>query len=198
MKKRCTKCGIIKDLSKFYTDRKGKYGRRSQCKECRKKYDENNKNRKKQYSDIYCKKNRETLNQSRMEYYNNNRELERQRRREYYKNNKEKEKQYEIEYHKTPNGKATHIRGQHKRRARKKNLESSLTTEQWLYILEKQNNRCNICGRKFTIKRPPSQDHIIPLKHNGAYSSDNIQALCPSCNSSKSAKLDKQFIQTWI
>jgi 5-methylcytosine-specific restriction endonuclease McrA len=103
----------------------------------------------------------------------------------------------QSKYHKTENGRIAKKRADHNRRILTKYTEVSLTTKQWAYILKKQNNRCNVCGKRFTAKRPPTQDHIIPVRHNGDYSSDNIQALCSSCNSSKHAKLDKGYIQIW-
>ena len=68
----------------------------------------------------------------------------------------------------------------------------------WTKILQSQNNKCNICHKRFTKKRPPTQDHIVPISKGGSLQSENIQALCRSCNSSKHIKLDEEYIQTWI
>lgn len=76
--------------------------------------------------------------------------------------------------------------------------KSDLTSEQWTNIIKEQCNKCNMCGKRFGIKRKPTMDHILPLSIGGGLTSDNIQALCKSCNSSKHAKSDKQFIQTWL
>lgn len=65
-------------------------------------------------------------------------------------------------------------------------------------IIEQQNNRCNVCGKRFTVEYPPTTDHIIPLSRGGGLTFENVQALCKSCNSKKQTKIDPQFIQTWL
>lgn len=182
MKKRCCKCGIWKPISDFYRNKTTRDGYQFQCKDC--------------FKDFY-KENKEQLKERQKDYQKNHRDYYRKRSRERYEKNKDYHNAWVKEYFKTPNGKAALGRARHKRRAYMKNTEAALTAEEWEYILKKQNNKCNLCGKRFTIKNPPEQDHIIPVKHNGVYSSDNIQALCQSCNSSKGAKLDKQFIQIW-
>jgi len=37
LSKKCTRCGILKTLTNFEKKKDGKYGRRSICKECKKK-----------------------------------------------------------------------------------------------------------------------------------------------------------------
>lgn len=175
MKKRCTKCDIEKDLSEFYMDH-------SWCKEC--------------FKDYY-RENKEHIKEQHKRYDERNKEHKKEWNKKYYEKNKDYHNEWVKEYFKTPNGKAAIRRAGHKHRASMRNIEATLTAKEWAYILKKQNNRCNRCGKRFSIKNPPTQDHIIPVKHNGTYSSDNIQALCLSCNSSKSAHLDKQFIQIW-
>lgn len=66
--------------------------------------------------------------------------------------------------------------------ARKKNAEGSYTSEQWQMLLSFFDS-CPRCGKveKLTC------DHIIPLSQGGTDYLDNLQALCPSCNSSKNA-----------
>jgi len=54
----------------------------------------------------------------------------------------------------------------------------------WLYILEKQNYRCANC---YEIKEL-ELDHIIPISKGGNHTRDNIQGLCPECNSRKGNK----------
>jgi hypothetical protein len=57
------------------------------------------------------------------------------------------------------------------------------TVTDWLAICEMHGNRCASCGEE----KPLTVDHIKPRVAGGTDSLDNIQPLCLSCNSSKSA-----------
>lgn len=72
----------------------------------------------------------------------------------------------------------------HRWRAKKVGSVGEFSAEQWEDTKEKQGYRCAKCNQpepliKLTV------DHIIPLRHGGANTIDNIQALCRSCNASK-------------
>ena len=81
--KKCTKCGIEKELKDFYKEKKGKYGVRSKCIDCYKKYFDENKDRITKYKKDYYEKNKEKIAEH---------------RKEYYKENKEKVLKYKIKY----------------------------------------------------------------------------------------------------
>lgn len=220
MLKQCSKCRIVKVTSEFSHNRTTKDGFQSQCKTCYAKYFKNNKDKiakhheahreeKAEYDRIYRETHKEEIRKRDRLYCKEHREeitkYHKDHRKEIAKYNgiyrvcnKDKIAITQRIYWQTDKGKMVSKKKDHKRRALKKNLEANLTITQWVYILKKQNNRCNRCGKKFTAKRPATQDHIISVKHNGNYSSDNIQALCKSCNCSKHAKLDTSYIQTWV
>jgi hypothetical protein len=114
--KNCSKCNIEKELEFFPKDKTKKCGYSSCCKECKKKYREDNKemlketyknyrdNNKekiknyvinnsekiKEYQKEYRKNNKETNSINQKEWYYNNINKARKVRREYQKNNKEK------------------------------------------------------------------------------------------------------------
>jgi 5-methylcytosine-specific restriction endonuclease McrA len=94
-------------------------------------------------------------------------------------------------YRKTPKGKAVHTVSQNLRRANKKT--GDLMAEQWLEV-KYRSPICPMCG-KFIECENLTQDHIIPLSHDGKHTKDNIQALCLSCNSSKHVKIPKQIVE---
>jgi 5-methylcytosine-specific restriction endonuclease McrA len=167
MQKQCYNCKIVKDVSEFSINRINKDGVQNQCKVCA------------------------------LLYYKEHKAEIAEQKRGYQEKHKAEMAERQRAYLQTDNGRATVRRKNHKRRAYRKNLEVTLTALEWAYILEKQNNRCNKCSRKFTKRRPPTIDHIIPPSLGGPLTSDNIQALCGSCNSSKSAKLDHEYIQAW-
>ena len=190
MLKRCSKCGCVKDITDFHHNRTKKDGYQPYCKDCQNEYQK--------------------------EFYKGNKEKRREYMREYTQTEKGKivqiqaHKKYEQtekgimvnaraakKFSQTPKGKMVRKKVMHKRRARMKNTEATLTLEQWTRIIKLQNNECNISKQKFTKRRLPTMDHIIPLSKGGGLTFENAQALCRSCNSAKKAKLDLGFIQTW-
>ena len=78
---------------------------------------------------------------------------------------------------------------QSRRRARKKALPATLTIEQWRAILLAYRYRCAYCGKKQSKRRPLTQDHVVPLSKDGAYTQHNIVPACRSCNSRKGGNL---------
>ena len=81
-------------------------------------------------------------------------------------------------------GKASRARSKAKRRSKEASTINDLTAEQWLQILQVQDNCCNGCGISFE-KVKPCKDHIIPVANGGGLTKENIQALCQFCNSTK-------------
>ena len=57
----CSKCGAWKPLEEFGNDKHTKDGKCSNCKECRKRYRENNKQKISEYHKEYKKKNKEKI-----------------------------------------------------------------------------------------------------------------------------------------
>jgi len=94
--KRCSKCKEFKNLEFFSQDKKTKDRKRSQCKECDRKY---------------CQKNKEKIAQ----YYPEHKEKLTQRMREYYQENKKEYAQYYQKHKKEI--------AQRKRKWEKKNKE---------------------------------------------------------------------------
>ena len=196
MKKICTNCKEEKDISEFHKNKTGKFGVRSDCKLCTKKYYEENKDKKRRYQ----KQNKEKILKQKKKYYEENKNKILEIRKKYYEENKDKiakamKNHYEqnkdkilkrnSKYIKTEAGRLAKARVRHKRRAQEKNTVCDLTIEQWHEILEIQDNKCNMCFRKFNKKLKPERDHIIPLSLGGGLTFLNVQALCKSCNSRK-------------
>lgn len=196
-KERCSKCGKLKEQSEFYKNRASKGGLQWDCKTCRRKYNKQNreqiKKRQQEYNQA-CKEQIATYVQG---YRKEHKEKVKAVLHEWYINNKAKIVKTQQEYRQTPNGKLSIRRADHNRRARLKQTETTLTASQWAKVLEMQNNRCTLCGKKFTVKLPPTVDHIIPLSKNGDLTFENVQGLCRSCNSRKNCHLDMGLIQSW-
>lgn len=115
--KTCSKCEIKKDLSDFYKKKSSKDGHRSQCKECSKKYSEENSERIKEYrtkryleikdTDDFKEKrsahyteNKEHYSLKSKEYRILNKEKLSESKKEYYENNKEEILEKRKEYYK--------------------------------------------------------------------------------------------------
>lgn len=77
------------------------------------------------------------------------------------------------------------INGFHKRRARMKAVEATLTTAEWKQIRATLGDRCLCCG----VVEGIALDHIIPISKGGGHVADNVQPLCMACNSSKGTKV---------
>lgn len=60
------------------------------------------------------------------------------------------------------------------------------------YLLERNNYRCQSCG-KATQEGELTVDHIIPLANGGSNDISNLQTLCRSCNSRKKHSFDSRF-----
>lgn len=97
----CCKCGLEKDINEFGKDMSRKNGIKIYCKECCKKYQEENKEyfieyRKKNNiiikikKKIYYKKNHKNIIKNRKSYYRKNCEIIRNKNKEYQEKNKEK------------------------------------------------------------------------------------------------------------
>jgi len=189
----CKECDSkrAKEYYNINKEERCKYGReyyrehKDTIKDKQRKYRELNKDKKQEYNH---------------EYYEKNKNIIFKKQREYRECNKEKIYLHGHEYRQAPKGKMASKRHHHKRLTQKKNTEATLTEEQWYRILEMQHYRCNNqnCGKRFTKKRPPTIDHIIPLSKGGGLTFENVQALCGRCNSSKKDKMDPRFIQTWV
>jgi len=100
-------------------------------------------------------------------------------------------KDYMKAYWKSQDGRAARARCDVKRKTLMKSLPCDLTAEQWEEIKADQNYKCAFCGE---IK-PLHRDHIVPLSKGGAFTKNNIQGLCKSCNSRKSNKIIEGVIE---
>lgn len=102
--KQCTKCSIIKPLTDYHKNKKGKFGRQPRCKEClaedfKERYPKY-KRRMAESQRNYVLNNKETIITKRREYYKKNRDNIAKTRRLWYNRTIEKRRAYEREYNK--------------------------------------------------------------------------------------------------
>ena len=191
MLKYCPKCGKLKPRSDYYKDCTRKDGLRPYCISCLKKYRNDNKERITEYNKMYRDTHKEKIQKHREEH--------RDDAKKYYQDHKDKLNKYSAIYQQTPKGKIA-IKNTHHKRSQLKNKTAKKdqpTAEQWEKIIDSQGGRCAICKCEFMDSNLPTMDHIVPLSKGGSHSSDNLQALCVSCNSSKHDTIDYEYIQSW-
>lgn len=86
----CCKCKEIKEFESFGKLKSSKDGYRYDCKDCRKKYSENNKNKIKEYKKNYYELNKEKYNKRSNKWYIDNLELKKEYDKEYVRKNKDR------------------------------------------------------------------------------------------------------------
>ena len=162
--KKCKYCNDIKSLEQFDIHSKVKGNTVSYCKDCKHIY----KREKSSYDRNYLKDNLDI----KKAYYN------------HWKENGG------IELRRMNN---------QSREAKKKSLLADLTSTQWEETLKYFNYTCAYCdlSKQEHMDRYDtslSQDHIIPVTDDGAYSNFNIIPACKSCNSSKNNRELEDFV----
>jgi 5-methylcytosine-specific restriction endonuclease McrA len=211
--KKCTKCGIEKDLSEFNIDKRNHNRARSRCKACEKEYRiqyrENNRERvrilKKKahevdrerhgdriraYAQTYYAQNQDYLRAQSRAYQASHRAENKKHCKEYYETNKENERQRVLRWmHEHPE---MHRAADARRRARKQQAGGEHTAEDIKRQRECQKWRCWWCGKK--CKKQYHVDHLVPLAKGGHNGPDNIVIACPTCNLSKNDKLPEEWV----
>lgn len=79
-----------------------------------------------------------------------------------------------------------------KRRAAKRNLGESFSSEEITKLLIDQNNRCHYCKEFLSAYH---RDHKIPLCRDGGNTIENVALTCPPCNLKKNRKTEEEFCQ---
>ena len=208
--KKCSKCGELKPLEMFSKNSQSKDGLRSECKECNKKYNAEQKEKRKEWWQKYKETHKEDIEKYRAEhaeehkvksreYYYGHKEECNERSRKYHSAHKEEAKEKmskyraehkdelknkKAEYYKTERGKATHKASTQKRRAAKAQNGGSFSADEWEALCGLFDNKCAYCGDSNEL----TADHIVPLSKGGTNNIANILPACKKCNSSKHAK----------
>jgi hypothetical protein len=143
--------------------------------EQRRQYRARNKDHLAEYMRVWRESNKAQIKA----YQSANKERDAEKSKEWAKNNPDKLRAISL-----------------RRRARKRRLPDTFTSEQWLVCLEYFNYCCAVCGaqlRDLFGDVQPHADHWIPLSYDGDDNPgtvvENIVCLCNGCNRSKSAKM---------
>lgn len=78
-----------------------------------------------------------------------------------------------------------------RRNAIKRGLPSGFTVKDWQEIQEFFDYRCIYCGKPDVLQ----QDHFLPVALGGGYIRGNIAPSCCLCNTTKSSKHPRVFVE---
>lgn len=188
-KKRCTHCGVEKDLSEFPNDKRLKSGIKAYCKTCQKIV-----------YDSWRQKNKDKIRVLNRRWASENPEKCRASEKKYRQNNPDKSREWTRKWHLKNLESVRHNARESMRIWRKDNPEkmqtyhslreakiknapgTGITPAEWRTIKNETDNRCVYCGKKFDVLEI---DHVEPLTKGGRHDVDNIVPACKSCNSSK-------------
>ena len=191
----CSKCKESKGLEEFNKNSKAKDGLRSQCKDCEKEYEQNNKEKIAERKKKYNQKNKVEIAKRNKDWRLKNRPELLEKKKQYYEKNKEKIAEHDREYRKKNpyQIQSTSLSSSARKRAKQKNIPIDLdfiSTPNMLDWLKRQPN-CVCCDRVFGIgykgkfrfqNNSPSLDRLIPSL---GYISGNVFLICFRCNALK-------------
>lgn len=219
--RRCTKCGEEKPATREYfnVDKSRSDGFKSHCKECIKRHYQENADRINERQRRYYQENAERIIEGQLRYQQENAEKIRARKKNYQQANAEKRKasarnHYQanrarilerMRFHYRANAEkilARHSRYQQEnrelrrvhhqnRRARRKRAPGSFTPQDVQHQYNMQRGCCYWCGA--AVEDNYHVDHVIPLSRGGTNYPDNIVIACPTCNTSRGAKLPEEW-----
>lgn len=200
--KTCSKCATPKPLAEFYKDKRAADGLKCQCKACHVAG-----------CAVSVKKNPEGRRVIQGRYDSANRSARRaaskawkerhpERCRKLHENwKREHPERYKAlmvaprKRWKAANPEAA-LKHTHRRRARLQGANGSYTAEEIAELYAEQSGCCAnaYCGRPLLAGF--HRDHMTPIRRGGSNFIENIQLLCPQCNTRKSIKTAAEFVAT--
>lgn len=189
--KPCTQCGEEKPLAEFHRDKRGKGGRRSNCKACQsirgRALYQADREKRLAYRKAHHAANREEENARVRAYDAANREAKLVRLKAYRDAHQEEAVERARAWRlANPDRCRTHAQI---KRARKKAAPYEDVDPSAVY--HRDAGCCGICGHRVD----PDDwhlDHIIPLSRGGHHLYENVQVSHPLCNMSKGARMPQE------
>lgn len=184
--KRCSKCKVVKGVEEFDWLYKSRGRRQSHCKECRKRWRRENRDKISAANAEYNKKRREKTRAYNSEYYRKNRDRLKAQTARYQGENRDKANAWNAAYRRRNPGKSR------EHRAKRRALERAAAVGRIDYeaIIERDSMRCHLCGKKIRSHKDLHFDHIVPLSKGGEHSMRNIACAHATCNLKKGADDD--------
>lgn len=169
--KECTGCGEVKTLDAYHNAKKGKFGKAAKCRDCKSKqiaeWGAKNAEHRAEANAKYRKENADKIRESNARYRERNKDEIKKRQKRDYMQNGDRWRRHVL-----------------KRRARKRELPDTLTSEQVIELHQHFEGKCALCDE-------PAEhlDHFIPLASgHGGTIMENMVPLCSTHNLSKGAK----------
>lgn len=204
--KKCSKCGLEKELLGFHNDKRNPDGKTNDCKSCaikraKEHYYNNKKHHKesmgkwreehqgwiKNYMIEYRTKNKDGISNWHKEYRILNREKLSIQRKKYRQENLDKVKmQHKLEYSRHKDKYKIH---KMKRRLAEGKCRVGIKDIRNIY--KSQKGQCFYCGNEL---RDYHIDHIIPISRGGENKLYNLVISCPSCNYKKHNLPPEEFV----
>lgn len=193
----CNNCRQPKLKIQFSKHSGSKDGLQNKCKECSKKYYEENKEQYKERQKEYYENNKNEISIYHKEYYKKNSN----KIKDYYNKNKDEISKNRKQYRSSENG---YIRNwcSHTLWAHKKRNFEVLITPSELYDIVSNIKSCAICGKPVEWWPTGKLTHASPTldrKYNeNIISHNNIQILCHQCNMGKGQMSNDEYINHCI
>lgn len=178
----------------------------------RKHYRDTHKEELSEQKKIYQKENKERLAAYMQQYQQGEHYKEYQRQyqlehkqeisewsKQYYQDHREETCERQRAYMRTEKGRAVDRAHRHKRKAQKKEIEGTLTSQEIQTKLKAQKHTCYYCLRKFEMvkgKYVYHLEHTIPVsrtEHNPRHDVNYVVLACPTCNMEKHDKLPHEW-----
>ena len=202
--KKCKKCGEVKPLDEFYKYKRMKDGHFNKCKECclkdqqeyeqsdkgkkvKQKYNQSDKGKKAQQKYRQSDKGKKALQEYRQS--DKGKKTQQKALQKYFQS--DKGKKTIQEYRQSDKGKEVKKAHQANRRAMKSALPHSNSSDEWLEVVQKYDNKCPVTGSdEFDF------EHFMSLNwgHGGSLK-NNIYPLEHSLNIRKSTKNPFKWIK---
>ena len=186
--KQCPKCKEAKSAEDFQRDRSRKDGLQYQCKECKKRHYQENR----EYYKQYRQENREYYVEYRKQYYQENRERITEKLKQYRQENRERLAEYDRQYRQENRDYYTAM--ERRRQALKKStvpdhlLDCEVERQRLVDIYALRQRISDATGIEHHV------DHMWPLSKGGPHWSGNLQIITAEENLSKNDSVDEELI----
>lgn len=178
----CNECGVPKaaTLEFFAPEKRGLYGVKAVCRECKKKYFRNYNAAHKTERSVAAKK-----------WHADHLEYAHEKSRQWREEHADEMRSYLADWR--ANNRDAGRCGSANSRARKYGLDETLTPEDIQAVLAAQRWLCAYCHDALAANY--HVDHVTPLSRGGHNVRANIALACPTCNHHKSEKTAEEFLR---
>ena len=187
----CTKCNrlLVANSMNFAKQKNGKYGFKSICKECKKKYNSEHKEHIAEHNKQWREANSEYIKEYNKQWREANSEYIKEHNKQWNEANSEYIKEYNKQWNEANRKRRNELarKANHKRRALKAQNGGEYTLEQWNECLEFFDYTCAYSGAELN-KDNTNIEHIIPISKGGTNNITNIVPALDSVNKSKNAR----------